>query len=113
MEKTLTIDGRQVRFKSTGAFLLRYKAQFQRDGLADIIRLLESFDGTGKKITNYGTFDLEVFYNIAWTLAKTADKDIPGPMDWLESFDEFPVVDILTELREMVISTMSASKKKG
>ena len=39
MEKILTIDGRQVKFKSTGAFLLRYKAQFGRDALQDILKL--------------------------------------------------------------------------
>jgi hypothetical protein len=111
MERTLTIDGRQVSFKSTGAFLLRYKAQFQRDGLADIIKLIESFDVTGKKITNYETFDLQVFYNIVWTLAKTADKSIPEPMVWLDTFDEFPLVDVLSELTDMITSTLMSTKK--
>ena len=31
MEKTLTIDGKEVRFKSTAATPLRYKAQFNKD----------------------------------------------------------------------------------
>ena len=33
MEKTLTIDGKQIRFKSTAATLIRYKTQFGRDFL--------------------------------------------------------------------------------
>ena len=33
MEKTIIIEGRQVKFKSTAAAMLRYKAQFGRDML--------------------------------------------------------------------------------
>ena len=111
MERTLTIDGRQVNFKSTGAFLLRYKAQFKRDGLVDILRLIGAIDPETKRIVNYEALDLEVFYNIVWTLAKTADKNIPEPMIWLDDFDEFPLVDVLTELIDMISSTLESSKK--
>ena len=48
MEKILTIDGRQVKFKSTGAFLLRYKAQFGRDALQDMFALQGSVDAEGR-----------------------------------------------------------------
>ena len=44
MEKILTIDGRQVRFKSTGAFLLRYKMQFGRDAIADVYKMYEAVE---------------------------------------------------------------------
>ena len=114
MEKILTIDGRQVRFKSTGAFLLRYKAQFGRDAIQDILRLQSAIDGKGQ-IKNIDTLDLEVFYNLVWTLAKTADPSIPPPMEWLDSFSEFPLMDIIPELMDMIFSCLSTtvqSKKK-
>ena len=76
MEKILNIDGRQVKFKSTGAFLLRYKAQFGRDALQDILKLDTAIDRNSKKILNLEALDLEVFYNLVWTLAKTADPTI-------------------------------------
>ncbi len=39
MERTITIDGKQVRLKSTAATVKRYKAQFRRDLFADMLKL--------------------------------------------------------------------------
>lgn len=114
MEKILTIDGRQVKFKSTGAFLLRYKAQFGRDAIQDIFRLQSSIDPKTREVKDLSALDLEVFYNLIWTLAKTADPSIPPPMEWLDSFSEFPLVDIIPEVADMIFSCLqsSATSKK-
>lgn len=115
MEKILTIDGRQVKFKSTGAFLLRYKAQFGRDAIQDILKLQSAIDLNTNELVNYEALDLEVFYNLAWSLAKTADPSLPPPMEWLDSFSEFPLVDVLPELTDMIFSSLTTtvqSKKK-
>ena len=114
MEKILIIDGRQVKFKSTGAFLLRYKAQFGRDALQDILKLQGAIDNKNQ-IKNIGALDLEVFYNLAWTLAKTADPNIPPPMEWLDEFSEFPLMDIIPEIIDLIFSSLGATvepKKK-
>ncbi len=114
MEKMLTIDGRQVRLKSTGAFLLRYKAQFGRDAIQDAFRLLGSMD-SNNQITDLGSLDLEVLYNMTWTLAKTADPALPPPMEWLDSFSAFPLDEIVPEVIDMIASSFistAISKKK-
>jgi len=114
MEKILTIDGRQVKFKSTGAFLLRYKAQFGRDAIQDIFRLQSAIDNKGQ-IKNIDTLDLEVFYNLIWTLAKTADPSIPPPMEWLDTFGEFPLAEIVPEVIDLIFSSLGTTvepKKK-
>lgn len=114
MEKVLIIDGRPVPFKSTGAFLLRYKAQFRRDALVDIFKLQQAVDAEGQ-LADVAALDLEVFYNLIWTLAKTADPTIPPPLEWLDTFGEFPLVDIIPEVFEMVVSSLSTTvqlKKK-
>jgi len=114
MEKILTIDGRQVKFKSTGAFLLRYKAQFGRDALQDILKLQGAIDNKNQ-IKNIDALDLEVFYNLVWTLAKTADPSIPPPLEWLDEFSEFPLIDIIPEIVDMIFSCLTStveSKKK-
>ncbi len=112
MEKTLTIDGRQIRFKSTGAFLLRYKAQFGRDAIKDILKIMEAFDEKTQEVKNIEMVDLEVFYNLVWTLAKTAEPSIPDPMTWLDSFDEFPLMEIIPEIQDLITSSLHSSKKK-
>lgn len=114
MEKILNIDGSQVKFKSTGAFLLRYKAQFGRDALQDIYKLQNAIN-ENNEITHIETLNIEVFYDLVWTLAKTADPTIPPPMEWLDGFSEFPLIDILPELIDMIFSCLTStveSKKK-
>ena len=114
MEKIIMIDGREVKFKSTGAFLLRYKSQFGRDALQDIYKLQNSID-ENNNIVNIDTLNLEAFYDLIWTLAKTADPSLPPPMEWLDTFSEFPLIDIISELIDMVfsclISTVESKKK--
>lgn len=114
MEKILTIDGRQVKFKSTGAFILRYKAQFGRDALQDIFKLQNAIDNNGQ-IQDVSALDLEIIYNLVWVLAKTADPSIPPPMEWLDTFGEFPLVEIVPEVIDLIFSSLGTTvepKKK-
>lgn len=111
MEKIINIDGRDVKFKSTGAFLLKYKAQFQKDALKDIYKLIDMIDEETGKIANIEALDLELFYNLVWTLAKTANPEIPPPLEWLDGFSEFPLLDILPEVMDMIFSCLGTSVK--
>lgn len=119
MEKTLNIDGRQVKFKSTGAFLLRYKAQFNRDAIHDIYSLERSIKmdpATGQYVLHdIGALELETLYNLTWTLAKIADPSIPLPMEWLDGFSAFPLDEIMPEVIGMILSSFTSTvepKKK-
>lgn len=118
MERTLEIDGRQIRFKSTGATALRYKAQFASDFFADLLKMKPIMDAVEKGVSteklDYETLkhiDFEVLYNIIWVLAKTADKTIPEPLEWLDEFSEFPIMDILPELQELIGKSFQGKKK--
>lgn len=116
MEKTIEIDGKKVRFKSNGATPLRYKAQFGKDYLKEILKMSPVVNAKKKKgeidVNSLESLDFEVFYNVAWILAKTADNSIPEPIEWLASFDEFPIAEIFPEMQELMIATITASKKK-
>ena len=106
MEKIILIDGKEVPFKSNGAIPFRYKQQFGKDFFAEIAKM-----SAGNKEFTMENVDLEVFYNLAWVFAKTADKTIPAPMEWLESFDVFPIFDIMPEIQDMLLATMQTKKK--
>jgi hypothetical protein len=113
MEKTILIDGQKVRFKTNGATPLRYKAQFGKDYFKEIFKMLP-LTQINKKDTNPAaleSLDFEVFYNVAWIMAKTAEPTIPEPLEWLEQFEEFPIADIFPELQELMLSSMQSSKK--
>lgn len=113
MEKTIVIDGKKVTFKSTAATPLRYKNQFGKDFFVDIMKL-SSLDGLKTKkidMKKIEKIDFEIFYNIIWVLAKTADKKIPDPITWLDKFDEFPLLEILPELQDLILASIKTKKK--
>lgn len=113
MEKTIEIDNKQIRFKSTAATPLRYKAQFGKDFFVDIMKLssIEGLNTEKIDIDKIDKLDFEVFYNIIWVLAKTADKTIPEPMAWLDEFEEFPLFEIIPELKDLILGSMKTKKK--
>lgn len=111
MEKTIEIDGQQVAFKSSGAVPKRYKMQFQRDYFSDLLAMesvVKNDNPSGEEIRKV---DFEVFYDIAWTLAKTADKSIPDPLTWLDGFGTFPIVEILPQIQDMLAASIFTKKK--
>lgn len=111
MEKTIIIDDKKVTFKSTGALPKRYKMQFQRDFFSDLMAM-EGIVGKKKpSVHDIREIDFEVFYDIAWCLAKAANPSIPDPLTWLDSFSEFPIIEILPELQDMLAMSISSKKK--
>ncbi|MDK9712311.1 hypothetical protein [Acidaminobacter sp.] len=121
MELNLTIDGRQVPFKSTAAFILRYKAQFGRDAIRDLSKLQKMVkekdkDKEKKKDENdedeldLDALDLQMFYEMVWVMAKAADPTIPPPLDWLDTFSEFPLLENLETWMEMMTKSFTTTK---
>ena len=129
MEKVICICGQDVRFKATGALPLRYKTQFGRDLFADMAVLEAAVPeeeekalpgkpkrgGTSAKKAEAATMDMskldtELFYNIAWTMAKCADPSIPPVLDWLDRFETFPVFDVFNELQDMLVQSFQVTK---
>lgn len=108
MEKTIEISGQKVTFKSSGAVPKRYKAYFGRDFFKDLFAM--SVNGGSGEIS-IENMDFDVFYDIAWTLAKTADSTTPEVIEWLDGFEEFPIVDIIPEIQDILTATMTSKKK--
>lgn len=102
MEKTLLISNREVRFKCTGGFLIKYR-QLTGDDPIKAISNLEKLSKNKKAFIEDLSFeDLLTFYNMVWVLAKTADDSIGDLEDFVSSFDEFPLADILIDLLELI-----------
>lgn len=125
MEKTLVIDGKNITFKCTGGTLYRYKQQFGRELMEDAAELIDfaasgkkkkiKIDGVSQVIDDYDftKLNLELVYNLAWVMAKTADTSIPDPQAWLDSFDTFPIGDIIPTLIDMLEKSLVVNKKNA
>jgi len=118
LEKTLTIDEKQVKFKSTGGTARRYRNQFGSDLFADLMKMAPLMELQQKGLSTddldretLQVIDFSVFENIAWSLAKTADPEIPDPDTWFDSFDTFPIMDIFPELQELIEKSLQTKKK--
>ena len=74
MEKTIVIDGKNVKFKATAATLRIYRMKFQRDLMVDLAKLTMGLKANNN---NFNIIDLEVFENVAYVMAKQAEiKDV-------------------------------------
>lgn len=81
----------------------------ERDG--ENQKAVEVFDLEAMSWESLDRLDFEPLYNIVWTLAKTADKSLPDPETWLEGFDTFPLMEILTDALELISHSIESKKK--
>lgn len=113
IQKSISIDGKNVLFKASAAVPRLYRLKFRRDIFKDFIALEQSVQENTSGIT---IDSLELFENIAYIMAKHADPDgVPeNPDDWLENFNTFSIYEILPQLMDLWglnIETQSESKK--
>lgn len=111
MEKTIHIDGRDVRFKATAATIRIYRQLTGRDMLMDMQELQKQSGTDGMSVEA-----LTVFENVAFVMAKQADPTIPDTADeWLDTFEMFSIYLVLPEIIELwhmnELSTSKAKKK--
>lgn len=122
MLKTITIDGKAVDFKITASFPIRFENQFGYDILQALLpTVAEIFDGmkdaenkedeVSAILNNLMSLKLTDIQKLVWVFAQTADKDIPEIIDWYDSFEEFPMFDVLKELGPSVLNSLVTKKK--
>lgn len=123
MDRTITIDGREVKFRATARTPRLYRGLVGRDMIRDMAQLRKAY----KKILEIpeeekadaflSVLDLEIFENAAYTMARHANPDMPELTadDWLDTFEMFSIYEILPQLLELWAineKTTSTPKKK-
>lgn len=111
MEKTLNIDGKDVKFKSTAGTLMRYRMNFGRDLIKDIAKLEKRYKSVESGEDEFEIYDLEMFEKIAWSMAKTADNNIADIENWLDEFESFSIMVILPEIMDLLIANMKQEQE--
>jgi len=137
MEKTITIDGKEIRLNNNVAWTMEYKDQFNKDVVPVIMPLMASIVETlasvisetdtkqigakeiAESITGrtmevmlpmYQVEFVDLIVNITWAMAKCADEDIPEPKKWARQFDNFPLDVLVPEVYDLVIKGFTSSK---
>lgn len=110
MIKVIKLENKELKLSSSAAFLLVYKQQFKKEPLQDIMKISESMSEIDdSKATNIiSNIDLEVIYNIAWALAKTANyKDVTDPMSFYLENGDFKPMEHIEDILELAISSIT------
>jgi len=102
IERTITISGKEVPFRSSATVPRLYRAKFKRDIFKDLSKLEKSYTRRTKDGDELQIEDLEIFENVAYIMAYHADPSIPGTIDeWLDQFDMFSIYQVLPEILEL------------
>lgn len=126
MEKTIEIGGRPVALRASALVPRLYRFKFGRDMIADMRQLQKAFNKATalpanatdeeKQDAQLSAMDLTLFENVAYIMAKHADKSIPAePDEWLDSLDGvfsvYEILPIILELWQLNTATTSVPKK--
>lgn len=107
MNKTVVIDGKPVEFRSTAAIPRLYRIKFRRDIFVDSARVRDAVRAEKERqkkadedVSILPPEALMLFENIAYIMAKHADKDaVPDSVEkWMEGFETFSIYEVLPEI---------------
>lgn len=127
MERTINIDGTEVKLRASALIPRLYRFKFGRDMIRDMRQLQKSYqkvmelpeDATEEQTQDaqLSVLDLTIFENVAYIMAKHADKTVPDtPDEWLDSvpgvFSIYEILPVILELWGMNQQTTSIPKKK-
>ena len=107
MERAITIDGREIRLRSSAGIPRLYRLKFRRDMMQDIKIIANAMEKNKENAQN-GVSELPVealtlFENVAYLMAKHADQhNVPDSVDeWLDSFETFSIYTVFPVIQEL------------
>ena len=119
MEKTINIDGKDVKLISSGATPIIYKNAFGRDFFADLGKFLGIAETANKSkkgqeiaalLPLFASGDIAIMYNFVWVYAKNANMNLKPLEEWVGEFSEFPIFDFLGDVMELVMRSVTTKK---
>lgn len=125
--KTVQMCGKPVELRASALIPRLYRVKFGRDMVRDMNQLRKAFDKAvsvspdateeEKQDAQLSVLDLTLFEDVAYIMAKHADKSIPdSPEEWLDSYEGvFSIYEILPDILELWNinqKTTSIPKKK-
>lgn len=109
MEKTIMIDGREVRLRASAAIPRLYRIKFRRDILQDMQTIKNAVEKSsrenaqdGGQMSSIPLEALELFENVSYLMAKHADPAVPSTVEeWLDGFETFSIYTVFPAIEEL------------
>lgn len=127
MNRTVNIDGREVRFRASAAIPRMYRMKFRRDIIQDMKIIQTEIQKSEKERTaapggggaagsSIPLEALTLFENVAYLMARHADPGVPDRVEaWLDRFGTFSIYKVFPVIQELWtenIMTLDTPKKK-
>lgn len=115
MDKIIEIDGKEVKFRATARTPRLYRVLIGRDMIQDMNKLMKAYDRKKKNDDDLDIIDLQIFEDVAYTMARHADPDMAEKTadEWLDGFDMFSIYEVLPHILELwAINTKQTSTPK-
>lgn len=123
IERKVEVGGKAYTMRSSALIPRLYRAQFGRDMVADMRKLITAYratqgmDGQEAEEKRLSVMDLEIFENVAWVMLRHGGEAVgDSPEEWLDSldgvFDIYEVLPVILELWNENNKTTSKPKKK-
>lgn len=118
MEHTITIEGKDIRFRADGNLGRLYRFYFRKDLFKDFGKLQKSVEvfllakeageATDDDIWRYVEFEL--LENLAWAMAKKADPNLVDIDEWFSQFEKLvSVYEKIDEIMQMFLDSLATT----
>ena len=94
MKKDIEIGGKNVPMSASAVTPIMFKKLTGKD-------LIKGVRDLNKTATEGGDVDMEFIAQMAWIMAREANKQIEPFEEWLEQFEMFDIVDALGQIMEL------------
>lgn len=113
-KKNILIDDKEVEFAASAAVPRIYRIKFRKDLFHDMMQLEKKVSANNEEESTLDIESLEVFENIAYIMAKHANRSVPESVeDWLDQFQTLSIYQVLPQLLELWnINTQSDIQSK-
>lgn len=112
---TIKINKTDVEMSNAFAWMFKYKSQFKEDPAAVLV---PAFGDAGADRNDAGkaaiaSIGFTRLSQIAWAMAKTANKAVPDPVTWVNSFEVFNILDFAGDLLEKAVEGMTLTTEEA
>lgn len=117
MERTVTINGREMRMRASALIPRLYRRFFCRDIVTDMRQLQKAYEkAKASEDEQFSALDLTIFENVAWIMLKHGGEDVGiSPDAWLDSiegvFSVYEIMPVVLELWQYNGITTATPKK--
>lgn len=115
MDKIISIDGKEVKFRATARTPRLYRVLIGRDMIQDMNKLMKAYERKKKDDDDLDIIDLQIFEDVAYAMARHANPDMEEKTadEWLDKFDMFSIYEVLPHILELwALNTKQTSRPK-